>query len=86
MQTITINNPEIESLIYEYYKDDKESLVNDFILFLKDKIKPKKKDILDIETIYPDDPDYELIIEAEKARLKGEKTYTLDEVEKMLGF
>jgi len=86
MQTITINNPEIESLIYEYYKDDKESLVNDFILFLKDKIKPKKKDVLDIEPVYPDDPDYELIIEAEKARLNGEKTYTLDEVEKMLGF
>ena len=35
MQTIQINNPELESFIYSQYGEDKTSLVSDFIKFVK---------------------------------------------------
>ncbi len=35
MQTIQINNPEIESFIASRYGSDTQSLVNDFIKFVK---------------------------------------------------
>ena len=39
-------------------------------------------DDLDIEPIYPDDPDYQLIQEAREKRKNGDKLYSLDEVMK----
>lgn len=35
MQTIQINNPEVESFIASRYGNDTQSLVNDFIKFVK---------------------------------------------------
>ena len=35
MQTIQINNPEIESFISSKYGDDTQSLLNDFVNFVK---------------------------------------------------
>jgi len=35
MQTIQINNPEVESFIASRYGSDTQSLVNDFIKFVK---------------------------------------------------
>lgn len=35
MQTIQINNPELESFISSQYGEDKTSLVSDFIKFVK---------------------------------------------------
>ncbi len=43
-------------------------------------------DKLDIETVYPDDPDYKYMQDVLKARENGEKFYTLDEVKRELGF
>ena len=40
-------------------------------------------DDLDIEPIYPDDPDYQLIQEAREKRKNGDKLYSLDEFMKL---
>ena len=37
MQTIQINNPEIENFIKAEYGEDKITLVNDFMIFIKEK-------------------------------------------------
>jgi len=37
---------------------------------------------LDIEPIYPDDPDYKLMQKARENRKNGEKIYTLEEIKK----
>ena len=38
MQTIQINNPEAERYIDLVYKNNRENLVNDFLLFIKTEI------------------------------------------------
>ncbi len=35
MQTIKINNPEVENIIHSYYGDDETTLLKDFTLFIK---------------------------------------------------
>ena len=37
MQTITINNPKVEKIIFSTYGNDKISLLNDFISFIETK-------------------------------------------------
>jgi len=38
MQTIQINNPEIEQYILSKYGDNQTNLINDFMLFIKSEI------------------------------------------------
>jgi len=38
MQTIQINNPEIEQYILSRYGDNQTNLINDFLLFIKSEI------------------------------------------------
>ncbi len=35
MQTIKINNPEVENIIHSYYGNDETTLLKDFMLFIK---------------------------------------------------
>ncbi len=41
MQTIQINNQEIESFIHTTYGDDSQSLIDDFLLFIKTELVSK---------------------------------------------
>lgn len=58
--------------------------LSDGINFLLKQATDKKTPMfdLDIEPVYPNDPDYKLMEEARKNRKNGEKVYSLEEVMK----
>jgi len=60
--------------------------LSDGINFLLKQATDKNTPILnlDIESIYPDDPDYKLMQKARENRKNGEKIYTLEEIKKEL--
>ena len=70
--TIDINDNVADKILYflDQFKNDVKIL----------KREPENSKILEIEEIKEDDEDYKYILEARKARKKGEKTYDLDDV------
>jgi addiction module RelB/DinJ family antitoxin len=67
----------------EMFKEYGLSLSDGLNLLLKQAIEKKEKFFiqeLDIEPVYPDEPDYKIMQEAKKG-----KSYTLEEVRKKLG-
>ena len=70
------------------FKEYGLSLSDGLNLLLKQAIEKKDKFLIpefDIEPIYPDDPDYKIMLEAKEARKKGEKVYSLEEAREKLG-
>jgi addiction module RelB/DinJ family antitoxin len=72
----------------ELFREYGLSLSDGLNMLLKQAIEKKDKFLipeLEIEPVYPDDPDYKIMQEAKKARKEGEKVYSVDEVAKKLG-
>lgn len=81
MNTLKLN-PTLENEAIKIFKNYGLSL-DEGINLLLDKFIYQKTNLLDIELVLPDEPDYKLIQVAKK---QNEPTYTLEEVAKELDF